>query len=118
MLFVDSTDPVEIEAIYGWGVVCGVTTNPLIFAREAKTADLETRIREVVAVSHGPVAVELTSEDAAEMLTEAERYHAWAPDRGCTSSWWRRHARFITRSRCLRHMHSLAQSVSVSVEIS
>ena len=81
MLFVDSTDPVEIEAIYGWGVVCGVTTNPLIFAREAKTADLETRIREVVAVSHGPVAVELTSEDATEMLTEAERYHAWAPDR-------------------------------------
>ncbi len=81
MLFVDSTEPQEIEAIFAWGVVCGVTTNPLIFARESGAVDLEARIREVIAVSNGPVSVELLSEDEAGMLAEAERYHSWAPDR-------------------------------------
>lgn len=83
MLFVDSTDPVEIKTIYSWGIASGVTTNPLIFAREAGEADLEQRIREVLAVSHGHVSVELVSEDDQGMLAEAERYHAWAPDRIC-----------------------------------
>ncbi len=81
MLFVDSTEPQEIETIFSWGVVCGVTTNPLIFARESGAFDLEGRIREVVAVSSGPVSVELLSEDEEGMLTEAERYHSWAPER-------------------------------------
>lgn len=83
MLFLDSSDPKEIRDIVAWGVVAGVTTNPLILAREAGAADLEQRIREVVAVSRGHVSVELTTEDEASMLEEARRYHAWAPDRIC-----------------------------------
>ncbi|MBI4705896.1 MAG: transaldolase [Deltaproteobacteria bacterium] len=83
MLFVDSTDPAEIQQIFSWGVACGVTTNPLIFAREAGGADLEQRIREVLAVSRGHVSVELLAESEPAMIEEAERYHGWAPDRIC-----------------------------------
>jgi transaldolase len=83
MLFVDSTEPSEVERIFAWGVVRGVTTNPLIFARESGAADLESRIRQILAVSTGPVSVELTSTDEAGMLGEAERYRAWDPARVC-----------------------------------
>jgi transaldolase len=37
----------------------------------------------VLAVSTGPVSVELTSEAEEAMLEEARRYHAWAPERIC-----------------------------------
>ena len=83
MFFLDSSDPKEIKEISGWGVIAGVTTNPLILAREAAAVDLEQRIREVVAVSTGHVSVELVTEDERAMLDEARRYHAWAPDRIC-----------------------------------
>ena len=68
MFFLDSSDPKEIKEISGWGVISGVTTNPLILAREAGSVDLEQRIREVVAVSSGHVSVELVSEDERAML--------------------------------------------------
>ncbi|MEJ7732590.1 MAG: transaldolase family protein [Polyangiaceae bacterium] len=83
MLFLDSSDPKEIRDLGAWGVIAGITTNPLILAREAGVADLEKRMAEVVAVSTGHVSVELTSEDEASMLAEARRYHAWSPERMC-----------------------------------
>ena len=73
MFFLDSSEPAEIKEIFSWGVVSGVTTNPLILAREAKNIDLEERIRAVLEVSHGHVSVELTSEDERGMLEEARR---------------------------------------------
>jgi len=81
MLFVDSTEPAEIEAIFAWGVVRGVTTNPLIYARESGASDLSERVRAILAVSSGPVSVELTSEDEAGMLAEADRYVGWDAER-------------------------------------
>jgi transaldolase len=83
MLFLDSSDPKEVKDIYAWGVLSGVTTNPLIIAKEGGNVDLETRIKEVLAVSTGHVSVELTTETENEMLSEAERYSAWDPKRIC-----------------------------------
>ncbi len=83
MLYVDSTNPEQVEEIFSWGVVRGVTTNPLIFARESAAADLRERIQAIVAVSSGPVSVELISRAREAMLAEARRYHAWAPGRIC-----------------------------------
>ncbi len=83
VLFLDSSDPKETRDIFAWGVVSGVTTNPAILSRDAPDADLETRIRELCAVSRGPVSVELLHETEREMLAEAERYHAWVPERIC-----------------------------------
>ena len=75
MFFLDSSEEKEIRDIFAWGVVAGVTTNPLILAREAGAADLEQRIRGVVAASHGPVSVELTTETEASMLEEARTFN-------------------------------------------
>ncbi len=80
-LFIDSSDPKEIKELFGWGVLSGVTTNPLIIAKEAPDADLGERIREVLKVSWGDVSVELTTETEKEMLDEAAQYHAWDPQR-------------------------------------
>jgi transaldolase len=80
-LFIDSSDPKEVKDLYAWGVLSGVTTNPLIIAKEAPDADLAERIREVLAVSWGDVSVELTTETEAEMMQEALGYHVWDPAR-------------------------------------
>jgi transaldolase len=77
MLFLDSSDPREVADIHAWGVTSGVTTNPLLFARESGDLDLEARVREILAVSRGPLSVELTTESESEMLDEAHRYYAW-----------------------------------------
>jgi transaldolase len=80
-LFIDSSDPKEIKDLFTWGVLSGVTTNPLIIAREAPDADLGERIREILAVSHGDVSVELTTETEREMIDESLRYHEWDAQR-------------------------------------
>ena len=82
-IFLDSSDPKEIKDLFGWGVLSGVTTNPLIIAKEAPDADLGERIREVLGVSWGDVSVELTTETESELLAEAATYHAWDPERIC-----------------------------------
>jgi transaldolase len=80
-IFIDSSDPKEIKDLFGWGVLSGVTTNPLIISKEAPDADLGERIREILAVSWGDVSVELTTETEKEMLAEAAGYHAWDAQR-------------------------------------
>src|SRR5271154_3048134 len=80
-LFIDSSEPKEIKDLYAWGCISGVTTNPLIIAKEAPDADLAERIREVLSVSWGDVSVELTTETEHEMLEESLGYHAWDPAR-------------------------------------
>ena len=80
-LFIDSSDPKEIKDVFAWGVLSGVTTNPLIIAKEAPDAGLSERIREVLAVSWGDVSVELTTETESEMIDESLGYHAWDPQR-------------------------------------
>jgi transaldolase len=83
MIFLDSSDPKEIKDISAWGVLSGITTNPLIIAKEGGNVDLETRIKEVIEVSRGDVSVELTTETEKAMLDEAAKYHAWNPQRIC-----------------------------------
>lgn len=79
-MFVDSSDPAEIQAMFELGVVSGVTTNPLILAKQG-TGDLERRIRRILGVSQGDVSVEVVSEDVQGMVNEARRYFEWDPDR-------------------------------------
>ena len=83
MIFLDSSDPMEIKDISAWGVLSGITTNPLIIAKEAGNVDLEKRIKEIIEVSQGDVSVELTTETEGAMLEEAAKYHAWNPKRIC-----------------------------------
>jgi transaldolase len=80
-LFIDSSDPRQIADLFRWGVLSGVTTNPLILAREAQGADLRERMQQVLDVSSGDVSVELTTETEQEMMREALEYAEWHPTR-------------------------------------
>ena len=80
-LFIDSSDPKEIKDLFAWGVLSGVTTNPLIISKERPDADLAEVIREILAVSSGDVSVELTTETENEMIQESLQYHAWDTQR-------------------------------------
>jgi transaldolase len=80
-IFIDSSDPKEIKDLFAWGVLSGVTTNPLIISKEQPDAVLSEVIREVLSVSWGDVSVELTTETEKEMLEEAALYHTWDPQR-------------------------------------
>jgi transaldolase len=80
-IFIDSSDPKEIADLFAWGCISGVTTNPLIVAKEQPNADLGQVIRDVLKVSWGDVSVELTTETEKEMLAEAAEYHAWDKER-------------------------------------
>lgn len=82
-LFLDSSDPRQVSELFRWGALSGVTTNPLIIAREAGDIDLRERIMAVLEVSTGDVSVELTTESESEMLAEALRYAEWDPARIC-----------------------------------
>ena len=80
-IFIDSSDPKEIADLFAWGCISGVTTNPLIVAKEQPNADLGQVIRDVLKASWGDVSVELTTESEKEMLAEAAEYHAWDKER-------------------------------------
>lgn len=83
MLFLDSSNPKEVADMFGWGVLSGVTTNPLIISREMPGADLQKTIKAILAVSTGPVSVELTETDEEAMVAEAVRYAEWDKERIC-----------------------------------
>ena len=100
-IFIDSSDPKEIKDLFGWGVLSGVTTNPLIISKEQPDADLGDVIKEVLKVSWGDVSVELTTETEAEMIAEAAVYHAWDPKRICIKVPMSEHG--------LRVVHALTQ---------
>ncbi len=85
MLFLESSHPRDVREIFSWGVVAGVTTDPLLITRELGNADLGDCIKQILAVSTGHVTVELTSETFDEMLREAQSYHAWDRERICVA---------------------------------
>jgi transaldolase len=80
VLFVDSSDPDEVRAIFAWGSVSGTTTNPMLLAKDGAPA-VEPRIRELLAVSRGPMSVQVLAEDRSPMSEEAATLRAIDPAR-------------------------------------
>ncbi|MBP2634330.1 MAG: tal [Firmicutes bacterium] len=67
--FLDTANIDEIKDILPMGVVAGVTTNPSLIAKEKQ--DIKAVIKEIAALTSGPVSAEVISTEFAEMLTEA-----------------------------------------------
>lgn len=73
-LFVDTADLAEIEAIAGWGVLSGVTTNPTLLAQvPGDPDDIYRRVCELV---DGPVSAEVVEVETDAMVTEGRRLAA------------------------------------------
>jgi len=68
-LFIDTANIEEIKEVNEWGVICGVTTNPSLIAKEGR--DFKEVIQEIVKIVDGPISAEVISLKAEEMVEEA-----------------------------------------------
>ncbi len=68
-LFIDTANVDEIRAASELGVICGVTTNPSLIAREGRV--FEEVIAEITTLVDGPISAEVVALDAEEMIKEA-----------------------------------------------
>lgn len=68
-LFIDTANIDEIREINSWGVICGVTTNPSLIAKEGK--DFKEVIKEIASIVDGPISAEVISLDSEGMIKEA-----------------------------------------------
>ena len=73
-LFIDTANVDEIRAAAELGVICGVTTNPSLIAREGR--DFVSVIKEITTIVDGPISAEVVAPDAAGMVAEARKLAA------------------------------------------
>lgn len=79
-LFIDTANVEEIRKANEMGVICGVTTNPSLIAREGR--DFNEVIREITDIVDGPVSGEIkaTTTDAESMIREGREIAAIHPN--------------------------------------
>lgn len=68
-LFIDTANIEEIKEINTWGVICGVTTNPSLIAKEGR--DFKQVVEEISQLVDGPISAEVISLEAQAMIEEA-----------------------------------------------
>lgn len=69
-LFIDTANVDEIRHANELGVICGVTTNPSLIAREGR--DFFEVIKEITEIVDGPISAEVISLEADAMVREAQ----------------------------------------------
>ena len=78
--FIDTANVEDIKKANDMGVICGVTTNPSLIAKEGR--DFGEVIREIASIVDGPISgeVKATTEDAAGMIAEGREIAAIHPN--------------------------------------
>lgn len=69
-LFIDTANIEEIREIAELGVICGVTTNPSLIAKEGR--DIVSAMKEITEIVDGPISAEVIALECDEMVREAE----------------------------------------------
>ena len=69
-LFVDTANTEERRKANELGVICGVTTNPSLIAKEGR--DFIEVVKEITEIVDGPISAEVISLNADEMVEEAK----------------------------------------------
>ena len=69
-LFIDTANIDEIREIAELGVICGVTTNPSLIAKEGR--DIISAMQEITEIVDGPISAEVIALECDEMVKEAE----------------------------------------------
>ncbi|WP_459478807.1 fructose-6-phosphate aldolase [Clostridium saccharoperbutylacetonicum] len=72
--FLDTANVDHIKEANEMGVICGVTTNPSLVAKEGR--DFNEVIKEITGIVDGPISGEVISEDAAGMIKEGREIAA------------------------------------------
>ena len=80
--FVDTANVEEIRKANDMGIICGVTTNPSLIAKEER--DFGEVIHEIATIVDGPISgeVKATTLDAEGMIAEGREIAAIHP------TWW------------------------------
>lgn len=68
-LFIDTANVDEIRKANDMGVICGVTTNPSLIAKEGRV--FEEVVKEITQIVDGPISAEVISLDSEGMVKEA-----------------------------------------------
>ena len=78
--FIDTANVEEIRKAGDMGVICGVTTNPSLIAKEGR--DFEEVIKEITTIVDGPISgeVKATTVDAEGMIKEGREIAAIHPN--------------------------------------
>lgn len=78
--FIDTANVEDIRKANDMGVICGVTTNPTLIAKEGRK--FEDVIREITSIVNGPISGEVkpTTLDAPSMMKEAREIAAIHPN--------------------------------------
>lgn len=69
--FIDTTNIEEIKEANELGVICGVTTNPSLIAKEGR--DFIEVVKEISTIVDGPISAEVISLDHKGMVEEADK---------------------------------------------
>lgn len=81
-IFIDSSDPKEVEKYHRMGIIRGVTTNPTIMLKEGVSggmAGIRQRATEIARmVAPLPVSVEVTTNDPRIAVKQALEFKSWA----------------------------------------
>lgn len=72
--FLDTANVKYIREANEMGVICGVTTNPSLIAKEGR--DFNEVIKEITEIVDGPISGEVISEDAKGMIEEGRKIAA------------------------------------------
>ena len=77
--FIDTAKVEDIKAANDMGVICGVTTNPSLIAKEGR--DFKEVIKEITSIVDGPISgeVKATTTDAEGMIKEGRAIAAIHP---------------------------------------
>ncbi|MEG0370711.1 MAG: fructose-6-phosphate aldolase [Clostridium sp.] len=67
-LFIDTANIEEIKEAEAWGIICGVTTNPSLIAKEGR--DFVQVVGEIADIVDGPISAEVIGLDSESMITE------------------------------------------------
>lgn len=78
--FIDTANVDEIKKANDMGIICGVTTNPSLIAKEGR--DFNEVIKEITSIVNGPISgeVKATTVDANSMIKEAREIAAIHPN--------------------------------------
>ncbi|ADK16988.1 MULTISPECIES: fructose-6-phosphate aldolase [Clostridium] len=69
-LFIDTANVEEIRKANEMGVICGVTTNPSLIAKEGR--DFKEVVKEITTIVDGPISAEVISLESEGMVKEAK----------------------------------------------
>ena len=69
-IFIDTANVEEIKKANDMGIICGVTTNPSLVAKEGR--DFYEVIKEITSIVDGPVSAEVISSSSDGMVKEAK----------------------------------------------